>query len=104
MLSPSKYLSGAGTEDVYVGSVYSAAKYLAEAGVAWDVPESEGVHPIFAAHATENDKKRTVSAHIKREKGINTAKSYERLLINQLLASVDNNYLLGLKDGMREYQ
>ena len=63
-----------------LGLIYSAAKYLAEAGVAWDVPESEGVHPIFAAHATENDKKRTISAHIKREKGIKIAKCCERLL------------------------
>ena len=85
-------------------STYSAAKFLAEAGEAWNVPESEGAYPIFAAHATENDKKRTISAHIKREKGIKTAKSCERLLINQLLASVDNDYLLELKDGMREYQ
>ena len=87
-----------------LGLVYSAAKYLAEAGEAWDVPESEGAYPIFQANATENDKKRTISAHIKREKGIKTAKCCERLLINQLLACVDNDYLLELKDGMREYQ
>ena len=87
-----------------LGSVYSAAKYLAEVGVVWDVPESEGAYPIFAAHATENDKKRTISAHIKREKGIKTATCCKRLLINQLMASVDNDYLLELKDGMREYQ
>ena len=30
-----------------LGLVYSAAKYLAEAGEAWDVPESEGAFPIF---------------------------------------------------------
>ena len=87
-----------------MGSVYSAAKYLAEAGVAWDIPESKGAYPIFAAHATENDTKRTMSAHIKQEKGTKTTKSCKRLLINQLLANVNNDYLLQLKDGMREYQ
>ena len=87
-----------------LGLVYSAAKFLAEAGEAWDVPESEGAYPIFQANATENDKKRTISAHIKREKGIKNAKCCERLLINQLLACVDNDYLLELKDGMRQYQ
>ena len=87
-----------------LGSVYSAAKYLAEAGVVWDVPKSQGAYPIFEANATENDKKKAISAHIKLEKGIKTAKSCERLLINQLLSSVDDVYLLELKDGMREYQ
>ena len=38
-------------------SVYSAVKYLAEAGVAWDVPESEGVYPIFEANASEDTRK-----------------------------------------------
>ena len=59
---------------VCLGTVYSAAKYLAEAGVVWDVPESEGAYHIFAANATEDDKKMTISSHIKREKSIKTAK------------------------------
>ena len=86
-----------------LGIVYSTAKYLAEAQAEFIVPESEGAYPTFAANATEDDKKRTISAHIRREKGIKVAKCCERLLINQLLESVDNDYLLELKDGMREY-
>ena len=87
-----------------LGTVYSATKYLAEMGVVWDVPESEGAYPIFAANATEDNKKMAISVHIKRKKGIKTAKCCERLLINQLLASVNDDYLFNLKDDMREYE
>ena len=53
---------------VCLGTVYSAAKYLAEAGVVWDVPESEGAYLIFAANASEDDKKKgNFCPHLARE-------------------------------------
>ena len=75
-------MSFAGRNRGCLGSVYSAAKYLAEAGETYAVPESEGAYPIFAENATEDDKKRAILAHIKRKKGIKVAKCCERLLIN----------------------
>ena len=53
-------------------TVYSAAKFLAEAGVAWTVPKSQGAYPIFTPNATEDQKKKEISEFIERKKGIKT--------------------------------
>ena len=44
-----------------LGVVYGAAKYYVEAGEDWIVPASLGAYPIFAAGATDDEKKIAVS-------------------------------------------
>ena len=58
-----------------LGITYSGAKFLAEAGEAWTVPNSQGAYPTFATNATEDEKKRELSEFIEREKGIKTVEA-----------------------------
>ena len=74
-----------------------------EAGQSWTVPATEGSYPTFAANASEDEKKREISAFIQREKGIKTVRAVEELLKNMFLESIDEDYVVELKDGLREY-
>ena len=78
-------------------------KFLGEAGIIWTVPEPEGTYPTFPADATEDDKKKEISEFIKREKGIKTVEVVEDLLKGQFLDEIDEDYVIELKEGMREY-
>ena len=62
-----------------LGTVYSAAKFQADAGTTWEVPETEGAYPTFAGNATEAEKKKVISEFIEREKGIRTVVIVEKL-------------------------
>lgn len=86
-----------------LGLVYSNAKYQAEAGHPWTVPASQGTYPTFATGASDQDKKRTISTFIQTEKGIETVKTVEELLKNMFLGCIDEDYVVELKDGLREY-
>ena len=86
-----------------LGVVYSDEKFLAEAGVQWVVPVSEGPYPTFPANATEDMKKKEISEFIKREKGIETVVVVEDLLKGMFLEAIDEDYIVELKDGLREY-
>ena len=86
-----------------LGLVYSPAKYLAEASVEWNVPESEGAYPTLDRNSTEDQKKKQISEFIKREKGIETVQVVEDLLKGMFLEAIDEDYIVELKDGLREY-
>ena len=70
-----------------------ADKYVAETGEGWDVPESEGAYPNFDANATEQEKKRKISAFIVHEKDINIVEVVGNLLKTQLIESVEGCYI-----------
>ena len=86
-----------------LGLVYSGPKFLAEANVEWTVPESEGAYPTFAANATEDEKKKEISQFIEREKGIKTVEATEELLKGMFIDAIDEDYVVELKEGLREY-
>lgn len=86
-----------------LGTVYSTAKYQADAGTTWTVPETEGAYPMFQANATEADKKKVISEFIEREKGIRTVEVVEELLKGLFLDAIDEDYVVELKEGVREY-
>ena len=86
-----------------LGIVYSAAKFLAEAGEAWTVPNSQGAYPTFAPNATEDQKKKEISEFIEREKGIKTVEATEELLKGMFIEAIDEDYVVELKEGLREY-
>ena len=86
-----------------MGVVYSHDKFQSEAGTVWTVPESEGTYPSFQADATEDEKKKEISKFIEREKGIKTVEVVEDLLKGLFLEAIDEDYVVELKEGMREY-
>jgi hypothetical protein len=86
-----------------LGLVYSQQKFQAEANHEWSVPESEGAYPNFAADATEDDKKKEISQFIEREKGIKTVEATEELLKGMFIEAIDEDYVVELKEGLREY-
>ena len=86
-----------------MGIVYSGATFLAGAGEAWTVPNSQGAYPIFAPNATEDQKKKEISEFIEREKGIKTVEATEELLKGMFIEAIDEDYVVELKEGLREY-
>ena len=86
-----------------LGLVCSAEVFLDEAGVPWEVPETEGAYPTFPDGATTHDKKKVISDFIEREKGIKTVEVTEELLKGQFLEAVDEDYVVELKEDLREY-
>ena len=86
-----------------LGVVYSDEKFQGEAGTVWTVPESEGTYPTFPNDATADDKKKEISKFIEREKGIKTVEVVEDLLKGLFLEAIDEDYVIELKEGMREY-
>ena len=86
-----------------MGTVYSAAKFEADTGTTWTVPESEGAYPTFRANATEEEKKKEISEFIEREKGIRTVEVVEELQKGLFLEAIDEDYVVELKEGVREY-
>ena len=86
-----------------LGVVYSDEKFQGEAGTVWTVPESEGTYPTFPDDATADDKKKEISKFIEREKGIKTVEVVEDLLKGLFLEAIDEDYVIELKEGMREY-
>ena len=86
-----------------LGTVYSDAKFLADAGTTWVVPDTEGAYPTFEANATESEKKKSIANFIEREKGIRTVEVVEELLKGQFLEAIDEDYVVELKEGVREY-
>ena len=69
----------------------------------WTVQESEGTYPTFPDDATEDDKKKEISNFIEREKGIKTVEVVKDLLKGLFLDAIDEDYVIELKEGMREY-
>ena len=86
-----------------LGTVYSDAKFQADAGTTWEVPETEGAYPTFAGNASEAEKKKVISEFIEREKGIRTVEVVEELLKGLFLDAIDEDYVIELKEGVREY-
>lgn len=82
-----------------LGEVFPRDKFLVEAGVEWVVPESEGAYPNFDASATEQEKKREISAFIVRETDIKIVEAVGNLLKAQLIESVEECYIRELHQG-----
>ena len=82
-----------------LGEVFSSEKFLAEAGVEWTVPESEGAYPSFNTNATEQEKKQEISAFIIRETDIKIVEAVGNLLKAQLIESVEECYIRELHQG-----
>ena len=81
----------------HLGLVLKPAVYLVEAGVAFNVPASAGILPVFAQGATEQEKRDAVARFIVSEHDIKKAKVVEDLLRNQLMDAVEEEYYLELK-------
>jgi hypothetical protein len=82
-----------------LGEVFPADKYLADTGEEWNVPASEGAYPNFDGDATEQEKKREISAFIIRETDIKIVEAVGNLLKAQLIESVEECYIRELHEG-----
>jgi hypothetical protein len=92
-------VSFGGSKRGCLGEVFSRERFLEEAGVEWIVPESEGAYPNFNANATEQEKKREISAFIIRETDIKIVEAVGNLLKAQLIESVEECYIRELHQG-----
>jgi len=86
-----------------LGLVFSAAKYLAEAGQDWIVPASEGPFPLFTPNMTDLQKKARIADYLVKEYDLKVVTSGGHLLKNQFLDAVPEEYILELKQGLSEY-
>ena len=88
----------------HVGLVYKPTIYAKEQGTQpWRVPPSQGMYPLFPAGATDNEKKIEITKFVQIEEHIKKAETMERLLRNQILKAIDDDYLCELKSGILEY-
>ena len=87
----------------HLGLVMSGQRYTTETGEVWSVPTSQGMFPNFAANATDTEKKRVVAEFVRDEKGIKTAKMVGKLLRNQLLEAVEEDYYMELEHAIYKY-
>ena len=62
-----------------------------------------GAYPIFAAGATDDEKKIAVSQFMIDEHDILVVEAMENFFKNQLLELIDEDYILELKEGLSEY-
>ena len=69
----------------------------------WHVPESQGPCPIYPAGATEEQKRVIFVKFTVTEAGIIKAKKMKTLLTNQLVGSVEEDFLMELKDPLMEF-
>jgi hypothetical protein len=72
-------------------------------GVAWTVPVTQGIFPIFPAGATDDQKRIIIAEFVRDETGIKTAEVTINLLRNQLLEAVDEEYYMELYDDVFRY-
>ena len=99
-----KSIFGGGTTG-HVGMVTKQEKFLKRRGtIEWKVPVSKGMYPIFPAGATPERKRQIAGEHVRTEEYILTAEVTEKLLQNQLLKAVDDDYLCALKDPLIDYE
>ena len=61
-----------------------------------------GIIPHLPPYASIEDKKKTISDFIKKEKGIKMVKIAKELLKGQFLAAIDKDYVIKHKEDMRE--
>ena len=84
------------------GTIYNNTRFKAKSGHDWIVPTSQGGFPIFPNGATVGQKK-LISDFIEREKDRKVVKLCEELLKGQLIESINDNFILELKDDMLDY-
>ena len=78
----------------HVGLVYKPTIYAKEQGTQpWQVPLSQGFYPHFRAGSTDNEKKIQITKFVQIEEHIKKTETRERLLRNQILKAVDDDYL-----------
>ena len=82
-----------------LGVLKSAEVYLKIAGVAWEVPETEGAYPVFDADDDEHEKKKKISLFIQRETDLLKLEVTETLIKDQLIATVEDAYIRTLHEG-----
>jgi hypothetical protein len=86
------------------GACTNALTYTIETGgVAWTVPTTAGIFPIFPPGATDNEKRIIIAEFVRDETGIKTAETTINLLRNQLLGAVDEEYYMELYDDIYRY-
>ena len=62
------------------------------------MPPSQGAFPTFPNAATLVQKKQLISEFIEREKDYKVAKTCEELIKRMLIKSINENFILELKD------
>ena len=87
-------VSFGGGDSGCLGVVFNNAKFHAETGETWIVPQSQGAFPNISSQATEQEKKIAISEYMIEEYNIKVVKAMEELLKNQLIAAVDEGYIL----------
>ena len=85
------------------GSIADAAAFQTAAGVAWNVPASVGVYPVFPDGSTGDDKRRITKEFVRDETGIKTAETVERLLNKQVRDAIEEDYYLELEDPVLKF-
>ena len=79
------------------------ATYLTEAGVAWSIPASSGIYPIFPQGSTDEDKRRIIKEFIRDETGIKLAGVVEKVVNKQVRDGVEGDYYLELEHPVLKY-
>ena len=69
----------------------------------WHVLESQGACPIYPAGATEAQKRTIYTKFVITEEGIIKAKKMKTLLCNQLVESVEEDFIMELRDPLIEF-
>ena len=69
----------------------------------WNVPESQGACPIYPAGATEAEKRAIYTRFVITEEGIIKAKKMKTLMCNQLVDSVEEDFIMELRDPLMEF-
>ena len=85
------------------GACTDALTYTTESGVAWNVPATAGIFPVFPPGATNDEKRIIIAEFVRNETGIKVAEATINLLRNQLLEAVDEDYYMELYDDVFRY-
>ena len=96
-------VSFGGGDSGCLGVVFNNVKFHAETGETWLVPVSQGAFPNINPGATEQEKKISISEYMIEEYDIKIVQAMEELLKNQLIAAVDEGFILELKKGLSGY-
>jgi len=96
-------VSFGGGDSGCLGVVYNNAKFHAETGKDWIVPKTQGPFPIITPGLTEQEKKVEISSWMIDEYDLKIVKAMGNLLKNQLIAAVDEGFILELKKGISGY-
>ena len=86
------------------GACTNTLTYTIETGgVAWNVPTTSSIFPIFPPGATDDEKRIIIAEFVRDETGIKAAETTINLLRNQLLGAVDEEYYMELYDDIFRY-